>query len=468
MDSIVAGEGTLSPIAGHDGPLQEDEGLERTLAVSSWMMILGTVRLICAFGGYVGSFFDSLWGGGSTLTAIGRFMQENPPVAVVVSGWPLVLGLCFCRSRSRPLLLAAALTFFILSLGGALGVVARWMMRTELTVIFGSFEVSLWGLRHLNPASLVQAVMGSIQLALELGTAVAAWSLAQASHGLAVAGASVEQSRCRLHGRLALYVSLAFLVLNVSIPFWSAYEEVLRRSTFVREFVLKTDGRPYARYRGGSYVSPSRRALDMELEHTFISAARLAAGNQDGPAREAYLQLFARAESMGHGAGNEGELKARISQAHNNFAWMLVTCKNPQMRKPQEALTHAKRAVELASEEGNYWNTLGVVWFRLENWTEAIEAFEQSMKRRDGGEGDSFDWFFLAMIEARRGHKEQGRQWYDRAVAWSQQSHGNDPELFRFQVEAAEVLGLGRPPEPEITKSRRRPMRVDPQTHGPA
>ena len=47
---------------------------------------------------------------------------------------------------------------------------------------------------------------------------------------------------------------------------------------------------------------------------------------------------------------------------------------------------------------------------------------------------------------------EQGRQWYDRAFGWSQQGEQNVAELFRFQVEAAKVLGLDPPKQPEIAE----------------
>ena len=79
------------------------------------------------------------------------------------------------------------------------------------------------------------------------------------------------------------------------------------------------------------------------------------------------------------------------------------------------------------------------------------------MKLRGGGVGDSYDWYFLAMIEAKQGREGRSRQWYDRAVAWSRRDGSPEPELFRFQVEAAEVLGLERPAEPELPKTRDRP-----------
>ena len=80
---------------------------------------------------------------------------------------------------------------------------------------------------------------------------------------------------------------------------------------------------------------------------------------------------------------------------HNELAWLLATDPNPNARDPGRAVNWAKKAVELAPNEGNFWNTLGVAHYRAGDWKAALEALEKSMKLRNGG--DSSDWFFLAM-----------------------------------------------------------------------
>ena len=108
-------------------------------------------------------------------------------------------------------------------------------------------------------------------------------------------------------------------------------------------------------------------------------------------------------------------------------------------------------------EEGTYWNTLGAAYVRVRNWEEASTALLRSMKLRDG-EGDAYDWFFLAMIDARKGDKRQARAWYDRAVDWFHDGHEADEELYRFQAEAAAVLNLPRPPLPDAQNVRLGPV----------
>ena len=57
--------------------------------------------------------------------------------------------------------------------------------------------------------------------------------------------------------------------------------------------------------------------------------------------------------------------------------------------------------MELAPDEGTYWNTLGVAYYRLRNLSAAMNALVRSMELRR--EGDSFDWYFVAMIHAQQG-----------------------------------------------------------------
>lgn len=73
------------------------------------------------------------------------------------------------------------------------------------------------------------------------------------------------------------------------------------------------------------------------------------------------------------------------------------------------------------------------------------------MELSDDREGDSHDWFFLAMIHASKNQKEEGRRWYDRAVAWYHRSRPGDQELYRFQIEAAAALGIPRPSATMVT-----------------
>jgi tetratricopeptide (TPR) repeat protein len=137
----------------------------------------------------------------------------------------------------------------------------------------------------------------------------------------------------------------------------------------------------------------------------------------------------------------------------NNLGWLLATCSDASFREPGQALSAARRAVAITPDEGTYWNTLGVTHYRAGEWDEAMKAFDRSMQLR--GQGDSYDWYFVAMIQARKGQATEARGWYDKAAAWNEERAPVDEELYRFRVEAAELLGLPRPPRPaQISRDR--------------
>jgi tetratricopeptide (TPR) repeat protein len=133
--------------------------------------------------------------------------------------------------------------------------------------------------------------------------------------------------------------------------------------------------------------------------------------------------------------------------AHNEAAWLLATCPDLKLRDPRRAVELARKAVQLAPHEGNYWNTLGAAHYRAGDWQPAIDALNKSRELRHGG--DALDWVYLAMAYRKLNHPEEARQWYDRAVQWldaNQQVLAKAPqqaeELHRVCSEAAQVLEL--------------------------
>jgi tetratricopeptide (TPR) repeat protein len=155
-------------------------------------------------------------------------------------------------------------------------------------------------------------------------------------------------------------------------------------------------------------------------------------------------------EAVGLGAGDMGGQSRggrRVPPEPdivNDAAWLLATCPDPQVRD-------AGQAVELAEElirrygpsgpsRGDYWNTLGVAYYRAGNWKSAGAALQKSMGLRKGG--DSFEFFFLAMAHWQLGDKEKASHWYCKATHWMDQNKPQDEELIRFRAEAAVLLGI--------------------------
>ena len=243
MDLILETDGSLEKAVGQD-ELSEQEALAiRLLRLTSWMMILGTVRLVSALGDYGSSFLDISPSWYPSLSVITRFFHENPLTVLLGSAWPLILSLSLRKTASREFLVAAAVTFFILSLGGLLNLMSAMYLRSGNSMVsIGSFTSTRASLLHLSLVAAIRALMGAVQLTLELVTAVSAWGLSQSLRSdRASKSAEAGESRRGLYGRLAIYISLALLVLHVRQPVWTAYLAVLNQSNFFRQFVLRND-----------------------------------------------------------------------------------------------------------------------------------------------------------------------------------------------------------------------------------
>jgi serine/threonine protein kinase/tetratricopeptide (TPR) repeat protein len=132
------------------------------------------------------------------------------------------------------------------------------------------------------------------------------------------------------------------------------------------------------------------------------------------------------------------ELSASL---RNDWAWFLATCPDRKLRDPARALELARKAVELAPQEGGHWNTIGVALYRTGDWKAAIEALEKAQSLApDANLG--FDGFFLAMAHWQLGHKDEARTWYDKAVAGTEKNKPRELDLARFRAEAAALLGV--------------------------
>jgi tetratricopeptide (TPR) repeat protein/serine/threonine protein kinase len=140
-------------------------------------------------------------------------------------------------------------------------------------------------------------------------------------------------------------------------------------------------------------------------------------------------------------------LNPRDAQWHNLLAWLLATCPDAKQRDPKRAVELAQKAVHLAPDDGNYWNTLGMAHYRTGDWKAAALAIQTSMEKAKGA--NASDWFILAMARWKLGDRLEARKRYDQAVEWMEKNEATlakDPvqaeELRHFRSEAEEVLEL--------------------------
>lgn len=128
----------------------------------------------------------------------------------------------------------------------------------------------------------------------------------------------------------------------------------------------------------------------------------------------------------------KADFRSRHATILNGDAWRLVAG-SPDRRDPGLALERIRVAVEIAPNDSNILNTLGVVLFRNRKYAEAIVALEKSLAAGHGT-SDGFDLFFLAMCHARLGEAVRAKESYNRALKW--------PEAHREKLTASQVQQL--------------------------
>ena len=122
--------------------------------------------------------------------------------------------------------------------------------------------------------------------------------------------------------------------------------------------------------------------------------------------------------------------------AFNKLAWRLVTCPDPDERKPDQAVELAKKAVELCPNNVNCWNTLGTAQYRAGHWKPSAIAFEEV--RRLG----KTPTFILAMAQWQLGEKETVRRSFQETLDEVNKDFPDDQQLRGMQAEAEKLMGI--------------------------
>ncbi len=153
--------------------------------------------------------------------------------------------------------------------------------------------------------------------------------------------------------------------------------------------------------------------------------------------------------------------------AHGFLSWCLASPKsiNRTQHELDQAIEHAKRAVELSGEgllpliESQ--TCLGVAFYRngqldeaATHLTKVVELESAAEQKTPTGEWDkAICSFFLAMTRWQQDQKDEARRWYDEAEAWRKEHKPDNAELLRFQAEAGELLEIELP-EPAVQKTK--------------
>ncbi len=129
----------------------------------------------------------------------------------------------------------------------------------------------------------------------------------------------------------------------------------------------------------------------------------------------------------------------------NDLAWFLANCPETKLRDPARAAELASKAVQLAPQDANSWNCLGVAQYRTGQYQAAITALDRCLTLSQGGDGAQL--FFLAMAHGKLGHRDEARKRHHDGVAWMEQfkeplekDRSIAADMRRFQSEADAVL----------------------------
>jgi tetratricopeptide (TPR) repeat protein len=107
------------------------------------------------------------------------------------------------------------------------------------------------------------------------------------------------------------------------------------------------------------------------------------------------------------------ELDPRNEAAISSLAWLLAMCPDESLRDPEEALTWARKELELAGRTANALNNLGAALCSAGRWDEAVQALSESLERSagrdDGGYLAAVDHALLATAHARSNRPDEAR-----------------------------------------------------------
>jgi tetratricopeptide (TPR) repeat protein len=122
----------------------------------------------------------------------------------------------------------------------------------------------------------------------------------------------------------------------------------------------------------------------------------------------------------------------------NTIAWNLATYPDPKQRNLPKAIAVAKKAVAAEPRNSNYWNTLGVAYYRSGQYAEALPAFDKSMMLSHGGDG--FDWFYIAMVHWKLHNPEKAIDYLQKAQDWKRTEHVSAKDLLGIDEEAQQLI----------------------------
>jgi tetratricopeptide (TPR) repeat protein len=200
------------------------------------------------------------------------------------------------------------------------------------------------------------------------------------------------------------------------------------------------------------YEQASREIVEKDVpslfgERDLLIRAAIAYGRGnacwDSNRRSEARQLFADCFKLIDQSGEAAE--SPFTNAEH--AWMLLTCPIAAPDHVSRGLNLAQSAVENLPAEitdpmdspGLCQTVLGMARFRTGDWQAAAESLAKSVEMKT--RIDHVDHLFLSMSLWQLGRLDESRRLYDEASQWVEKHKPADPQLKRFLLEAAALIG---------------------------
>jgi tetratricopeptide (TPR) repeat protein len=152
-----------------------------------------------------------------------------------------------------------------------------------------------------------------------------------------------------------------------------------------------------------------------------------------------FEQAVRTLEVMAPGLPNTQRLQEHLALARRNLAIVLVTRADPTRRDPDRAVSLARQIIGSLPRDAESWRFLASISINAGSISTAIDALEQAMRLRNGG--DSHEWLFLSIAHSLKLDRVQARRWYDEAVQGMVSNSPDDQELGALRAAAASLLG---------------------------
>lgn len=449
----VTGMGPTPALANQSGDAPKPWA-DQVVAIGRWMTVLGIIRLICALVAWnveVVRGLDSSPALSSGLASVGGLIVDHPPVVALGMIWLVALGVLVSRTHWPEVLRASSVVFFLLASSGFATYLLDWRFGSGPLVAVGSFKISRPDLVHLTPGGVIVALIGTAQLVAELYVAGRSTWLLRQSRRPAEPAAAVRTTRFEemtprtrsLVCQVCWVVSVASLPLVVRVPKVPKIYTVLSASPMLRNILLLTDDTSTPRIKPRA-LTPEIQAEELTLRRLIVEAATAWQERRYDAASKAYQQVISIYRTSA--VHKDQHSRNNLALLANNLAWMLATRPDPRPGDAEKAVENARIAVATNPSQGTFWNTLGAAQYRAKNWQGAKNALMRSMELR--GDGDGYDWILFALLYAQTGPKSHALEWYQKAARWRKDFGPWELDLYVFESEAAERLGLPKPPIP--------------------